>query len=213
MEEPYDAVPVRANREERLAYLEGLAEGIQDAEAAATASLLAGIVDVLGEISDEVRHLRWAQRDLESDVEDLADELTAETQDIVVTCPSCGSDVAFAANLLEEEEVELTCPNCGEVVYTPGEDELVEGDRQGWDDGGPREEADHDSGRFEDGLEGDDGLEGLGAAAKWQGPRGDGAWQQESRGHADLDMDLDMEAGELGVRGGPDADGGPGDRR
>lgn len=210
-EERLEEDPTPVNREERLAYLEGLAEGIQEAEAAATANLLAGIVEVLGEISDEIRHLHRAQRDLESDVEDLAEELTAETQDIVVSCPSCGSEVAFASNLLEEEEVELTCPNCGGVVYTPGEDELVEEDRDldGFDDpdgDDAFDEPDGDDAREETTQDGEgfglhdphelhdpDGLDGLSHSGERSGwHRGDDPW--ERGGHPNLET-----AEELGV--------------
>ncbi len=200
--------PVPLNREERLAYLEGLAEGIQKAETAATGNLLTGIVEILGDLSDEVRRLRRAQHDLESDVEDLADELTAETRDIVVTCPNCGSDVAFASDLLDEEEVELICPNCGEVVYTPGEDELIQ---EGTPDGEGAESAYGEEGSEGDpgdgppgaGLQEDrlDGLEGSDWRRSAEGERGgspgdgDDPWRRAShRKRRDLDL------GELGVR-------------
>ena len=113
-------------RAEKLAYLAGLAEGVQHEEDPATASLLAGLVEVLADVSDELGALRREQRVLAEDMDELADELGVQPSDVVVECPSCGREVAFASGLLNEEDLELTCPNCGEVVYTPGEDELVD---------------------------------------------------------------------------------------
>lgn len=113
-------------RAEKLAYLAGLAEGVQRDEEPATASLLAGLVEVLGDVSDELAALRREQRVLAEDMDELADELGVQPSDVVVECPACGREVAFASGLLDQEDLELTCPNCGEVVYTPGEDELVD---------------------------------------------------------------------------------------
>lgn len=113
-------------RSERLAYLAGLVEGVQREEEPLTANLLAGIVEVLQEVSTDIGALRHEQRVLAEDMDELADELGVEPSDVVVECPSCGREVAFASGLLSEEDLELTCPNCGEVVYTPGEDELVD---------------------------------------------------------------------------------------
>lgn len=116
-------------RDERLAYLAGLAEGIERDDDPATGGLLTGIVDILDELSHEIVEVRREQEDLAEDMDELADELGVETSDVVVECPACGREVAFASKLLDEDDLELTCPNCGEIVYTPGEDELV--DRRG----------------------------------------------------------------------------------
>lgn len=116
-----------ATREEKLAYLAGLVRGVRQEEEPARASLLSGIVDVLADMARELAAVRREQRTLAEDLEELADEIGVPTADVVVDCPSCGREVAFASSLLGEDEVELTCPNCGDVVYTPGEDELVDG--------------------------------------------------------------------------------------
>lgn len=118
--------PDLTTRQERLAYLAGLAEGIEQTDDPATGGLLSGIVGVLDELSREITEVRRAQRNLAEDMDELADELGVEPSDVVVECPACGREVAFATRLLDEDDLELTCPNCGEVVYTPGEDELVD---------------------------------------------------------------------------------------
>ena len=125
-------------RQERLAYLAGLAEGIERDDDPATGGLLCGIVEILGELSHEVGEVRREQRDLAEDVDELADELGVDASDVVVECPACGREVAFASRLMDEDDLELTCPNCGEVVYTPGEDELI--DRPGPEGGGAQPE-------------------------------------------------------------------------
>jgi endogenous inhibitor of DNA gyrase (YacG/DUF329 family) len=114
-------------RQERLAYLAGLAEGLEQNDDPATGGLLSGIVEILDELSREIGEVRREQRTLAEDVDELADELGVEASDVVVECPACGREVAFASTLLDEDDLELTCPNCGEVVYTPGEDEIVDG--------------------------------------------------------------------------------------
>jgi uncharacterized C2H2 Zn-finger protein len=111
-----------AGREAKLAYLQGLAEGVEESEDSATASLLSGIVEVLGDLSQEVRQLREAQEDLAGDMEELAQEMDAGGE-VVVDCPSCGAELAFDRQILEDGELELTCPSCGELVHTPDEEE------------------------------------------------------------------------------------------
>jgi len=161
-----DAVGPFETRAERLAYLAGLAEGVEArVDDPPTASLLTGIVEILGEISEDVTSLRRHQRSLAEDMEELAEEIGVQPSDVVVECPSCGREVAFAADLMEEEDLELTCPNCGEVVYTPGEDQLV--DRPGAlgeADAGPRSAA-AEADRRAAGLEPPSG-------PRWDPPRG-----------------------------------------
>ena len=117
------------SRQEKLAYLAGLAEGLEREDDPATASLLGGIVEVLTDMAHELGAIRREQISLAEDLDELADEIGVSPTDVIVECPACGSDVAFAKGLMDEDELELTCPNCGEVVYTPGEDELVDGRR------------------------------------------------------------------------------------
>lgn len=115
-----------AMRQERLAYLAGLAEGLERDEDPATGGLLTGIVEMLEELARDVGEVRRQQASLADDMDELADEIGVEASDIVVACRSCGREVAFSSDLVGDDELELTCPNCGEVVYAPGEDELVD---------------------------------------------------------------------------------------
>ena len=120
---------------EKVAYLKGLAEGMDLDTEKKEGKLLAAIIDVLEDIALELSDIEDAQEELGEgldavsddleDVEDLLygeeDEPEYELDDLgededcyATTCPTCEESIYFDESVLEDGEV--ICPNCGEKL-------------------------------------------------------------------------------------------------
>ena len=120
---------------EKVAYLKGLAEGMELNTDKKEGKLLAAIIDVLEDIALELSDIEDAQEELGEgldavsddleDVEDLLygedDEPEYELDDLgededcyATTCPTCEESIYFDESVLEDGEV--ICPNCGEKL-------------------------------------------------------------------------------------------------
>jgi len=127
---------------EKVAYLQGLTNGMDINSDTREGRLLINVVDVLEDIAEAVEGVRLQQNDLEQFVETIDEDLTVledeyydidiETVDahgaeygdedgidfVEVECPSCHEMVHFEEELLlDDEGIEVSCPNCGGVVY------------------------------------------------------------------------------------------------
>ena len=124
---------------EKVAYLKGLAEGMDLDTEKKEGKLLAAMIDVLEDIALELNDIEDAQEELGEgldavsddleDVEDLLygeddeddDESDYELDDLgededcyATTCPTCEETIYFDESVLEDGEV--ICPNCGEKL-------------------------------------------------------------------------------------------------
>ena len=124
---------------EKVAYLKGLAEGMDLDTEKKEGKLLAAMIDVLEDIALELADIEDAQEELGEgldavsddleDVEDLLygeddeddDESDYELDDLgededcyATTCPNCEETIYFDESVLEDGEV--ICPNCGEKL-------------------------------------------------------------------------------------------------
>ena len=120
---------------EKVAYLKGLAEGMELNAEKKEGKLLLAIIDVLEDIALELSDIEDAQEELGEgldavsddleDVEDLLygedDEPEYELDDLgededcyATTCPTCEETIYFDESVLEDGEV--ICPNCGEKL-------------------------------------------------------------------------------------------------
>lgn len=123
---------------EKVAYLKGLAEGMELNAEKKEGKLLLAIIDVLEDIALELSDMEDAQEELGEgldavsddleDVEDLLygeddedDEPEYELDDLgededcyATTCPNCEETIYFDESVLEDGEV--ICPNCGEKL-------------------------------------------------------------------------------------------------
>ena len=127
---------------EKVAYLKGLAEGMELNTEKKEGKLLSAIIDVLEDIALDLEDL-WdntmeltegldvVSEDLE-DVEDIVydefeedydedeedeyyeDELDEDEDCYATTCPTCEEEIFFDESILEDGEV--VCPNCGEKL-------------------------------------------------------------------------------------------------
>ena len=123
---------------EKVAYLKGLAEGMELDVEKKEGKLLSAIIDVLDDIALEIEDLKDAQAELGDgldavsddleDVEDLVygddeddeddeyeyDDLDEDEECYATTCPTCEETIYFDESVLEDGGV--LCPNCGEKL-------------------------------------------------------------------------------------------------
>ena len=128
----------------KIAYLQGLSQGLEIDTSSKEGRVLTGIIDILEQMADQLEDIEVAHGDLEEYVEsidedlyDLEGDLFGEDElddDMVeVECPNCREIVCFESEIVDDEDlIEVTCPNCDEVVYVNDQDIL-----NGTNDDGP----------------------------------------------------------------------------
>ena len=125
---------------EKVAYIKGLAEGMELDTDKKIGKLLSAIIDVLDDMALEIEDLKDAQEELGDgldavsddleDVEDVVfgeddeddededdyeyDELDEDEDCYATTCPTCEDTIYFDESVLEDGQV--LCPNCGEKL-------------------------------------------------------------------------------------------------
>lgn len=129
---------------EKAAYLKGLAEGMNIAEATPNDKLITRLLDLVADMAGTIELLE----DRCDELTDYADELDADLGDVEeylfsdedddccdscdddetyeVTCPACGEVICFDSSCDPEE---LICPACGEEfdAVCDGECDCCEG--------------------------------------------------------------------------------------
>lgn len=122
------------NLRERIAYLQGLAKGLELKQDTGEGRILGEVLEILEDMAGELEELAEQQSELEeyvSAVDESLGDLEAdyygeeeykedeEKEYIEMDCPDCGEGVYFEAEVLDEDgTVEITCPRCGAVVFT-----------------------------------------------------------------------------------------------
>ncbi len=144
----------------KVAYLKGMANGLNIGEDTKEGKLLLKLLDIVEELSDAVVDLQDDQddlleyaeaidqdlTDLEDDYyEDIVDEEDFDGEEIdedfegdyfTVECPDCKEIVYLDEELLEEDDtLEILCPKCERVVF-------VNDDH--WDEETPEDENDNE---------------------------------------------------------------------
>lgn len=125
---------------ERVAYLQGLAAGMNFQGQESGDRIFSEVLEVLGEAAGQIENLGYVCRRLEAymecldeDVEQIWEQMREGRRNgggngrrqrgeatVEVTCGRCGETVVFDASMLdgeEDEAVEVFCPLCGEVVF------------------------------------------------------------------------------------------------
>ena len=124
---------------EKVAYLKGLAEGMELDTEKKEGKLLSAIIDVLEDIAldledlwdndaelaegldvvsddlEDVESVLFDDEDEDEDEEEYyEDELDEDEDCYATTCPTCEESIFFDETILEDGEV--ICPNCGEKL-------------------------------------------------------------------------------------------------
>ncbi|MCX7571453.1 hypothetical protein OS242_15995 [Tumebacillus sp. DT12] len=120
---------------ERLAYLKGLADGLNVGDNTPEGRVLVGIMDVLSEVASEMDRLTARSEQLEEYIEAIDDDLTDLESDLF---DEYDEDLDVDVEFEEEEDdddlaieyLEMNCPNCNETVFVDADvfenDEVVE---------------------------------------------------------------------------------------
>lgn len=112
---------------EKVAYLKGLAEGLNlDTEKSKEGKLISVMIGIMEELAMSVEDLEENALNLGEEIDVLSDDL-ADVEDVVfeddeededydddwfeVECPTCGADIVVDDEALADGEVE--CPSCG----------------------------------------------------------------------------------------------------
>lgn len=113
---------------EKVAYIRGLAQGLELDESKKEVKVINAIIDLLDDMS-------LSLSDVEENFDDLADQIDAVDEDLgsleeefyedgaedddgecyyEVTCPSCNETICLSEDIIEDGQME--CPNCGEKL-------------------------------------------------------------------------------------------------
>lgn len=112
---------------EKMAYIRGLAEGLDVDATTKEGKLLLAIVEALSDTADEICEIE----DYQDELADLVDEIDEDLGDVEefvygdvddeddefsVECPACGDLIYLDAETLESCEDSIICPNCNEKI-------------------------------------------------------------------------------------------------
>ena len=122
---------------ERVAYVKGLAEGMELDASSKEGKILKAIIDVLEDMAYEISDLGDEIGEVEEQVDMIDDDLDTlegivyedEEDDeddedgelYEVECPSCGDTIYLDEEMLADGEID--CPNCGEHLEFDFEEE------------------------------------------------------------------------------------------
>ena len=118
---------------EKVAYLKGLAEGLNLDTESKEGKLIAAIIDVLDDMAEKFADVEDELCDVEDGLDAVSDDLSdveetlyfaldddededededdEEEECFMSNCPECEEEVSFDESVLEDGEV--ICPNCG----------------------------------------------------------------------------------------------------
>lgn len=96
---------------EQVAYLKGLAEGLEIDGSKKENKLLLGMLNSLETLAEAVIDLQQQNEQLAAELDDVYEELTALTEDFVA------EDESEEYDSDEEELYQVICPTCGEIIY------------------------------------------------------------------------------------------------
>lgn len=110
---------------EKMAYIRGLAEGLDIDATTKEGKLLLAIVDALSDTADEIYEMQDVQDEMQLQLDDVDEDL-AELEDIFyedededefsVECPNCGELIYLDEETLENCEDSIVCPGCNEKI-------------------------------------------------------------------------------------------------
>lgn len=127
---------------EEVAYLKGLAEGLEISKETKEGKIIHKIVETLESFADAIVELEEEQTDLVEYVESIDEDLADIEDDIYedgdeedeeydeeeglsfieMECPNCSDLVEIDEDLLYDDEVDIVCPNCQAIILS-SEDE------------------------------------------------------------------------------------------
>ncbi len=122
---------------EEVAYLRGLAEGLEISKETKEGKIIHKIVETLESFADAIVELEEEQLDLIEYVESIDEDLSDVEDDIYededeeddtefnyieMECPNCNDFVEIDEDLLYDEDVDVICPNCQAIILSSDDD-------------------------------------------------------------------------------------------
>ena len=125
---------------EEVAYLKGLAEGLEISKETKEGKVIHKIVEVLESFADAIVDLEEEQADLIEYVESIDEDLADMEEDIYedededsdedsdfsyveMECPNCGDLVDIDEDLLYNDEIDVICPNCQAIILSSDDED------------------------------------------------------------------------------------------
>ena len=122
---------------EEVAYLKGLAEGLEISKETKEGKIIHKIVEVLDSFADAIVELEEEQVDLIEYVESIDEDLADMEDDIYddedsedenysyveMECPNCSDLVEIDEDLLYNDEIDIVCPNCKAIILSSDDDD------------------------------------------------------------------------------------------
>lgn len=109
---------------DKISYLQGMSEGLNITEGRPQGRIIAGILNVLNEMAEEITAIQKEAKDIRDYLEcvddDLLDleEIVVEDEFMELECANCGEQLRVETDFLDDEDViEIICPNCNEVIF------------------------------------------------------------------------------------------------
>ena len=107
---------------EKIAYIKGLAEGLGLDEATKEGKVLTAIIDLLGDITEEICDIEDGCDELMEQI-DAVDEDLSTLEEIIYEddddcdCCDCDDDCDCDCDYCEDEVYEIECPACNDIIY------------------------------------------------------------------------------------------------
>lgn len=111
---------------ERVAFIKGMAEGMNINDSTNEGKLLNAIIDVLDDISLAIEDVEEIQDEMGQQVDGIDEDL-AELEKVMydeddelefdeVECPYCGKDIEVDLEMIDEDAETIECPHCHEKI-------------------------------------------------------------------------------------------------
>lgn len=98
----------------KVAYLKGLADGLEISEKTDEGKVLLKIIEVLDDMADAIDEIAADQEELMEQVDEIDEDLAAVEDDLYEDDCDCDCDCDCDDDM---EYYELECPSCKEVIY------------------------------------------------------------------------------------------------
>ena len=108
---------------ERISYVKGLADGMKLDTESNEGKIIAAIIDILGDISEEIDAINEEQFDIADQLDEVDEDLSTleeiiyDDEDDDCDCGCCDGD----CDCCDDEVYEVTCPNCNDVIFLDAE--------------------------------------------------------------------------------------------
>lgn len=102
---------------EKIAYIKGLAEGLELDENTKEGKILAALIDLIGDITEEICDIEDALDDMCDQIDAVDEDLSAVEEIIYDEDCDCDCDDEFDCGCHDDELYEIECPACNDIIY------------------------------------------------------------------------------------------------